>query len=115
MALAFVPPVEYIRDAKLLPDSVKKSWILKLRQLSELKKQQIVETNGATGYLWIIKDKDIFPVKVTRGLNDGSFTEIRGDIQEGYQVAIGINNSPTASAAPTSKSPFMPKFPSSKK
>lgn len=115
MALAFVPPVEYIRDAKLLPDSVKKSWILKLCQLSELKKQQIVETNGATGYLWIIKDKDIFPVKVTKGLNDGSFTEIRGEIQEGYQVAIGINNSPTASAAPTSKSPFMPKFPSSKK
>jgi hypothetical protein len=114
-AFTFTPPAEYILQAKLLPDSVKKSWILKLRQASELKKQQIVESDGTTGYLWIIKDKDIFPIKVNKGLNDGAFTEISGDIQEGYEVATGVNHSPTAAAGKTSKSPFMPKFPSKKK
>jgi len=115
IAFTFTPPVEYIQQTKLLPDSVKKSWMLKLRLTNELKKQQIVEPEGTSGYLWIIKDKDIFPVEVTKGLNDGSFTEISGDIQEGYEVVTGINHSPTAAETKTSSSPFMPKFPSKKK
>ena len=116
-AFTFVPPVEYIRDSKLLSDPVKKFWIQKLRQTGELKKQQIVESNGTKGYLWIQKDKDIFPVEVVKGLNDGTFTEVSGDIQEGYSVATGVNHSPTASStdAQTSKSPFMPTFPTKKK
>jgi HlyD family secretion protein len=115
IAFTFTPPVEYMQQTKLLPDSIKKSWLLKLRQTSELKKQQIVEPEGTSGYLWIIKDKDIFPVQVTKGLNDGSFTEIKGDIHEGYEVATGVNHSPTASDDKKSSSPFMPKFPSKKK
>ena len=115
IAFTFVPPVEYIQQAKLLPDSVKKSWIQKLRQSGELKKQQIVETNGTKGFLWIKSGNDIFPVMVTKGLNDGSFTEISGEIKAGYEVATGINHSPTAADTKTSKSPFMPQFPSSRK
>jgi HlyD family secretion protein len=114
-AFTFVPPVEYIQEAKLLPDSVKKSWIQKLRQSSELKKQQIVESNVTSGYLWIKKGMDIFPIQVTKGLNDGSFTEISGDIHEGDEVVTGINHSPAAADAKTSKSPFMPSFPAKKK
>ena len=114
-AFTFTPPVEYIQESKHLSDSQKKLWIQKIRQTSELKKQQIVEPNGTIGYLWIIKDKDIFPIQVTKGLNDGSFTEISGEIKEGDEVAIGVNHSPTATDDQTSKSPFMPKFPSKKK
>jgi HlyD family secretion protein len=110
-----VPPIEYIQASKLLSDSIKKSWEKKLRQTSELKKQEIVETNGTIGNLWIKRDKDIFPITVTRGLNDGTFTEIKGGIKEGDEVVIGINHSPTASDNQPSQSPFMPKFPSSKK
>jgi HlyD family secretion protein len=115
IAFTFIPPVEYIQQDKYLPDSVKNSWILKIRQASELKKQQIVEPEGTFGYLWIIKDKEIYPVRVTKGLNDGSFTEISGDIREGYAVATGVNHSPTAVDTKTPSSPFMPKFPSKKK
>jgi HlyD family secretion protein len=114
-AFTFVPPIEYIQASKLLPDSVKKFWANKLRQTSELKKQEIVESNRTTGYLWIKKEKDVFPVLVTKGLNDGTFTEIKGGIKEGDEVAIGVNHSPTASENQSSKSPFMPKFPSGKK
>ena len=114
-AFAFTPPVEYIRDNKLLPDSIKDSWLKKLRKTSELKKQQIVEPNGNIGYLWIKSGIDIFPVKVTKGLNDGTFTEISGDIKEGYEVAIGVNHSASAEGTQTSKSPFMPSFPTNKK
>ncbi len=115
IAFTFVPPDEYIQQDKLLSDSIKKAWLLKSRQTGELKKQQIVEPEGTIGYLWIIKVKDIYPVKVTKGLNDGSFTEITGDIQEGLEVATGINHSPTAADTKKSSSPFMPKFPSKKK
>ena len=114
-AFTFTPAVDYIKASKLLPDSVKQFWTKKIQQANELKKQQIAEVNGAIGYLWIKKDNDIFPVQVTKGLNDGSFTEISGNIKEGYDVATGINHSPSAADAQPSKSPFMPSFPSKKK
>ncbi len=113
-AFSFTPPVEYLQENKLLPDSVKKFWLQKLRQASELKKQQIVENDVTVGYLWIKNGKDIFPVKITKGLNDGSFTEIEGDIREGDETAIGINHSSAAKDAQNSKSPFLPKFPTRK-
>jgi hypothetical protein len=116
-AFSFTPPVDYLKENKLLPDSIKNFWFKKLRQISELKKQQIIETEGVTVYLWIKSGQDIFPVKVTKGLNDGTFTEIRGDIKEGYEVAIGVNHSETAADASSAqnKSPFMPNFSTPKK
>jgi HlyD family secretion protein len=42
-SFAFVPPVKYITESNLLPDSTKRFWLKKLRETSELKKQQIVE------------------------------------------------------------------------
>jgi len=109
-AFTFIPPIEYIQTDKLLPDSTQKKWELKLQQNSELKKQQIVELDHTEGYLWVKSEKDIFPVKVTKGLSDGTFTEISGDIREGEEVVIGINHSASASETKSS-SPFMPKFP----
>ena len=112
-AFTFVPPLEYIQTAKHLTDSVKKIWIHKIQATDELKKQQIVEQNGTIGYLWAVKDKDIFPIQVLKGLNDGSFTEVSGEIQEDFIIATGLNTTaPTTKAA---QSPFMPKFPSKKK
>ena len=112
-AFTFIPPIEYIEASKLLPDSTKKFWSKKIREIAELKKQQIVESNMSVGYLWIIKNKDIFPKQVTRGLNDGSFTEVNGSIAEGEEVVTGINSS--ATPKDKVKSPFMPTFPSRKK
>jgi HlyD family secretion protein len=114
-AFTFVPPLEYIQASKLLSPVEKKFWIASLRQTSELKKQQIVESNGAVGNLWVKRGKDIIPKSVKKGLNDGSFTEVGGNIAEGEEVVTGINHTATASDAGTSKSPFMPKFPSGKK
>lgn len=114
-AFSFIPPIEYIQQNKLLADSVKKKWTQMIRENSELKKQQIVESNVTVGYLWVKKELDVFPIQVTKGLNDGTFTEISGDVQEGYDVVTGINHAPSAADAQTSKSPFMPSFPAKKK
>lgn len=113
-AFAFTPPVEYIQADPLLTDSIKKFWLNKERQTAELKNQQIVEPT-LTGYLWVLSGKDIFPVEVTKGLNDGTFTEITGNIKEGYDVTLGINTVPTAEQNQPASSPFMPKFPTRKK
>jgi HlyD family secretion protein len=113
-AFNFIPPLDYIQASILLPDSIKKFWIQKLHTISEQKKQQIVEVIGAKSYLWLIKDKDVFPIQVSKGLNDGSFTEINGDVKEGDAAATGINTEPTSTDKKT-KSPFMPSFPSRKK
>jgi len=112
-AFTFVPPLEYIQTAKYLTDSVKKYWIQKIQATTEIKKQQIVEQQGTIGYLWAVKDKDVFPVQVLKGLNDGSFTEVSGEIQEGFIIATGLNT--TAPLTKAAQSPFMPKFPSRKK
>lgn len=112
-AFAFTPTAEYIQNAVSLSENTKKFWLHKLLETSELKKQQIVETTGTMGYLWVIKDKDVLPVQVTKGLNDGAFTQVTGNIKEGYLVATGINQSaPTDTKA---SNPFMPKMPSRKK
>lgn len=117
-AFTFIPPVEYIQGSKLLADSVKNFWLKKIRNTGELKKQQIVESNGTVGYIWIKSEQDVFPMKITKGLNDGTFTEISGNVKEGYEVATGVNHSATAAngqSSQTSKSPFMPSFPTKKK
>ena len=114
-AFAFTPPIEYINQTKLLSDSLKKFWTKRIRDISDLKKRQLLETMGTTGYLWIMKGQDISPVEVMKGLNDGTFTEIKGSIKEGDEVATGINHTPTASGATQTSNPFMPKFPSSTK
>ena len=115
-AFNFSPPIEYIKDAKHLPDSIKQFWIKKLRNVSELKKRQITDQAGAASYIWIKSEKDIYPVQVTKGLNDGTFTEITSAaLKENYEVATGINHAPTAAESQPSSSPFMPKFPSQKK
>lgn len=112
-AFSFVPPAEYIQAAKQLPDSTKTFWLKKQRATTELKKQEIVESIESEGFIWIKKAQDIFPIKVTKDLNDGSFTAVSGDIQEGDEVVTGINQN--APVDTKTSSPFMPKFPSRKK
>ena len=114
-AFTFTPPIAYIEASKLLSDSVKSYWYQKLKAVSEVKKQEIVEVTGGIGFLWVVSDKDVVPVQVNKGLNDGSFTEITGDIQEGNKVATGINQTATPDDNSKSSSPFMPKFPTKKK
>ncbi len=112
-AFSFVPPTEYIQAAQQLPDSTKTFWLKKQRATTELKKQEIVESKESEGFIWIKKTQDIFPVKVLKDLNDGSFTAVSGDIQEGDEVVTGINQN--APVDTKTSSPFMPKFPSRKK
>ena len=114
-AFTFTPPVEYIQASKLLSDSVKNFWYLKLKAASEVKKQEIVEVKGEIGFIWVVKDKDILPIQVTKGLNDGAFTEISGNVQVGDKVATGINQNATPDDNKKASSPFMPKFNTKKK
>jgi HlyD family secretion protein len=113
-AFNFIPPLTYLQTSNLLSDSIKKSWIEKLRNNAEIKKQEIIEADNHVGVLWLIKGHDLFPVRVSRGLNDGSFTEVRGNIHVEDAVASGINTAPSISEK-KAKSPFMPSFPSKKK
>jgi multidrug efflux pump subunit AcrA (membrane-fusion protein) len=85
-ALNFIPPAEYIQSDALLADSMSRKWERKLQQKIDLKKQEIGESNQVAGYIWLKKEKDIFPVAVAKGISDGVFTEITGDVQEGDEV-----------------------------
>jgi HlyD family secretion protein len=115
-ALSFTPPIAYILTDAILSDSVKKNWQQKLQQKSDLKKQEIVEPDSTSGYVWVKKDKDLFPIKVFKGLSDGTYTEISGDrVREGQVVVVGINTSAVTADTKTTESPFMPKFPKRKK
>jgi len=114
-AFSFTPPLDYIITAPLLSDSLRKQWEKTLRTSSGIKKQQIIDPDSAAAYLWLKRGKDIYPIRLTRGLSDGMFVEVQGDIQAGDDVVIGINLTPTASDTKPAQSPFMPKFPTRKK
>jgi len=113
-AFRFEPDSAYIKTAILLPDSVRQKWLLKFRKEAELKKQEIEETDATTGTVWVRNNKDVYPLKVKRGLSDGTFTEIEGKIKVGDDVVVGINQVQTDKDKKSS-SPFMPKFPTKKK
>lgn len=72
---------------------------------------------GKERTVWIRSGKDIRPVQVTTGLNDGVMTEIvSGDLKEGDEVIVGIapvlsKKSGSANAG----SPFLPKPPQRQK
>lgn len=112
-SFTFTPPEEYIQGDALLADSVQKKWIKKIHQNGQLRKQEITKPLGEVGFLWVKRGNDIFPLEIIKGLSDGTFTEVGGAIKEDNEVVVGINQS--SSAAKQNQSPFMPKFPSSKK
>ncbi len=114
-AFTFVPPIEYIQASNLLTDSVKNFWLQKIKAAGEVKKQEIVEVKGGVGFIWMVNDKDVIPVQVNKGLNDGAFTEISGNIQVGNKVATGINQNASPDENKKASSPFMPKFNNKKK
>jgi HlyD family secretion protein len=114
-AFSFTPPVEYIRLDKLLSDTTRKKWEMKIQKSGEVKKQEIVESVLTKGNVWIKSGEDVRPVELTRGLSDGAFTEVTGAVEEGDEVVVGINQSASSSEAGKTQSPFMPKFPSRKK
>jgi HlyD family secretion protein len=114
-AFTFVPPIEYIETGTLIDDTTKTLWQKKIKATAELKKQEIVNTNTSDGYLWVVRDKDLIPVLVKKLLNDGSYTEITGNIKEGDLVASGINQSAPTDDKTKKSSPFLPKFNNKKK
>jgi HlyD family secretion protein len=45
---------------------------------------------GSAGYMWELRGAELFPVKVTLGLSDGSFTEVAGaGVADGLTVVTG--------------------------
>lgn len=107
-ALSFEPPVTYIDNAALIPDSVKRRIEVRIQQEAN----KIIEEQPFS-YIWIKRGNDIFPVPVKKGLTDGIYTEVSGDIKEGDLVVTGLNSSAAsaqASSSSGSSSPFMPKF-----
>lgn len=113
-ALAFIPPSDYIDNAKNLPDSVKSFWQIRILQNN----QNIIRAgeDPKVAYIWVKKGNDLYPRKIRKGITDGVYTEVTGDIQPGEVVVTG--NYHTAAAAATqsqatqqqTQNPFMPQF-----
>lgn len=106
-ALSFEPPVTYIDNATSIPDSIKRNIEVRIQQVSN----KIIEEQPYA-YIWINRGNDIFPVPVKKGLTDGIYTEVSGEIKEGDLVVTGLNSSAASSQASStssgSHSPFMP-------
>jgi hypothetical protein len=104
-----VPPDSYLEAALLIPDSVKKDIQLRVKQNAN----KIIEEQSFS-YIWIKKGNDILPVRVKKGLTDGIYTEINGNVKEGDLVVTGLNSSAAStqasSSSGSSSSPFMPKM-----
>ncbi len=112
-ALSFVPPTEYLDGTAAIPDSVKRKVEVQSQQVAN----KIIpsSTELAKTYIWVQRGSDIYPVSVLKGLSDGIFTEVSGDLKLGDMIVTGINISSAADTqtSPSSgqQNPFMPKFP----
>jgi len=112
-ALSFVPPTEYLEADTNITDSIKRKLEV---QTQEVANKVILSTEEmAKTYLWIQRGADIFPISVTKGISDGIFTEVSGDLKVGDKVVTGINSSSAAaeqaSQSTGQQNPFLPKFP----
>jgi HlyD family secretion protein len=62
--------------------------------------------------IWVLKDGKPVPKFIRRGLQNAMYVEIvRGDINEGDEVIIGITGGNMAQAPATQNNPFAPRFP----
>jgi HlyD family secretion protein len=109
-ALHFSPPDEYFKSTQI-PDSVTKQWNEIIKPSKKERANQ--SDTSAIIYVWVLKDKFIYPKKVRRGISDETFVEVSGDIKNGEEIVTGINNKEGENSAPV-QNPFMPKFPSRK-
>jgi len=107
--LHFTPPEEYLSAAKGIPDSLRLYFINQLTASASLPKGMILPTTtSGSGYVWVKRGSDIFPVKVTTRLTDGTFTEIEANLKEGEEVVSGINKVQVTTQK--TSNPFMPKM-----
>jgi HlyD family secretion protein len=108
-ALNFEPPATYIDNTTSIPDTLKRSIEVRIQQVAN----KIIEEQPYA-YIWIKRGTDIFPVPVKKGLTDGIYTEVSGNVKEGDLVVTGLNSSAassqTSSSSGGSSSPFMPKM-----
>lgn len=109
-ALSYNPPADYLNNTGSIPDSVKRLIFVRTQQAANK-----IIAEQTKQYIWIKRGNDIFPVEVKKGLSDGVFTEVSGDIKEGDEVVTGVNSS-AAAAQETPKTsgqqnPFVPKMP----
>lgn len=117
-ALSFVPPTEYLNSATGIADSIKRKVEIQSQEVAN----KIILSNGeiSKSFIWVVRGTDIYPIAITKGLSDGIFTEVNGDLKPGDNIVTGINSSSAAaeqSSAPSggTQNPFMPKFPTRKK
>ncbi len=112
-ALRFTPPANIIAKLKNISDSVR---ILLKKETTQNELDNFeVSSKNKTALIWILKGKDMVPVKVNTGLTDGNYTEVTGAIQPGDEVITGLGTAGAAVLTQAPKSPFMPQFPSGKK
>jgi HlyD family secretion protein len=70
------------------------------------------EEGPAPSSLWLLENGSLRQVKVQTGLNDGSWTEVRGElVREGMEIALGEQVQTTAARSETTQNPFTPQLP----
>lgn len=110
-ALHFTPPEEYFETPQI-SDSVKRQWN---EIVKPIKKDKLNQPDTSTFiYGWVLINKLIYPKRLKKGISDGSYVEVSGDIKEGDEIVIGVSNKNEKASSPT-QNPFMPKMPTRKK
>ena len=109
-ALHFTPSSEYFSAATDIPDSIQNKWKDFFKSNEVEKKKNIPIDTSSRSYLWIQKEKFIYPIKIKVGISDGTFVEVSGNIKEGEEIVTGANHGDEIASGPTTQNPFMPKM-----
>lgn len=64
------------------------------------------------GRIWVLKDGKPVPKFIRRGIQNSTHAEIvRGDVQEGDEVIVGVTGGAQTQMASGQTNPFAPRFP----
>ncbi len=98
-ALRFFPPPDYLDKQDHLNDSLNSLS----KQIAEAKKEKT-----EVSLVWVKRGDEIIPKKITTGISDGNFLEVKEGIAENDEVITGIEKDPDNKKQ--TKNPFMPSF-----
>ena len=107
--LQFSPPAVYLASRTIAADEKRKGNKIE-KVTPDIRLKHIEPREVAV--IWLLESDTLRSEQVVTGISDGTFIEVKGNINEGDIVVTGLNSG--LSRTTTAQNPFMPKMPTTR-
>lgn len=114
-AVRFTPPADVLETLAADTSSGERRRAFQRRQEAEgqeAMQSRMMRRSEERARIWVLKDGKPIPRFIRRGLQNATHVEVvRGDVNEGDEVIIGVSGGTQTSVASGQTNPFAPRFP----